>query len=106
MEPHISRVGLLTSVSRCCDVPSPNAHVRIHNFLKGRMSFLETQSPPMFSLCSFVSAGAGKTTLLNYILTEQHGKKIAVILNEFGDGEDCSPQRDTHRADTGSDWLL
>jgi polynucleotide 5'-kinase involved in rRNA processing len=29
--------------------------------------------------------GAGKTTLLNYVLTEQHGKKIAVILNEFGD---------------------
>lgn len=31
--------------------------------------------------------GAGKTTLLNYILTEQHQKKIAVILNEFGEGE-------------------
>lgn len=30
--------------------------------------------------------GAGKTTLLNYILTEQHNKKIAVILNEFGEG--------------------
>ena len=30
--------------------------------------------------------GAGKTTLLNYILTEQHQKKIAVILNEFGEG--------------------
>ncbi|OXA50666.1 COBW domain-containing protein 2 [Folsomia candida] len=27
--------------------------------------------------------GAGKTTLLNYILHEQHDKKIAVILNEF-----------------------
>ncbi|XP_050768637.1 COBW domain-containing protein 1-like isoform X7 [Gymnogyps californianus] len=30
--------------------------------------------------------GAGKTTLLNYILTEQHKKRIAVILNEFGEG--------------------
>ena len=25
--------------------------------------------------------GAGKTTLLNYILTAQHGKKVAVIMN-------------------------
>lgn len=28
--------------------------------------------------------GSGKTTLLNYILTEQHGKRIMVIENEFG----------------------
>jgi G3E family GTPase len=29
--------------------------------------------------------GAGKTTLLNRILSEQHGKKYAVVINEFGE---------------------
>ena len=29
--------------------------------------------------------GSGKTTLLNYILTAEHGHKIAVIENEFGE---------------------
>src|ERR1700681_4046345 len=29
--------------------------------------------------------GAGKTTLLNRILSENHGKKYAVIVNEFGE---------------------
>ncbi len=29
--------------------------------------------------------GSGKTTLINRILSEQHGRKIAVIVNEFGE---------------------
>ena len=29
--------------------------------------------------------GAGKTTLLNRIFTESHGRRYAVIVNEFGE---------------------
>ncbi|NVK41409.1 MAG: GTP-binding protein [Oceanospirillaceae bacterium] len=38
---------------------------------------------PVTVLTGFL--GAGKTTLLNYILRENHGRKIAVIENEFGE---------------------
>ncbi len=46
-----------------------------------------TQAPasktPVTVLTGYL--GAGKTTLLNRILSENHGKKYAVVINEFGE---------------------
>jgi G3E family GTPase len=48
-------------------MPTPNAPAKI----------------PVTVLTGYL--GAGKTTLLNRILSEPHGKKFAVIVNEFGE---------------------
>jgi len=42
-----------------------------------------TEKIPVTVLTGYL--GAGKTTLLNRILSEPHGKKFAVIVNEFGE---------------------
>jgi G3E family GTPase len=41
------------------------------------------QQVPVTVLTGYL--GAGKTTLLNRILSEQHGRKYAVVINEFGE---------------------
>lgn len=43
----------------------------------------DTKRTPVTVLTGFL--GAGKTTLMNRILTGQHGQRIAVIENEFGE---------------------
>lgn len=46
----------------------------------------EKKRVPITILTGFL--GSGKTTLLQYILQEQHGIKIAVLMNEFGESND------------------
>jgi G3E family GTPase len=61
---------------------------------------------PVTVLTGFL--GAGKTTLLNRILSEQHGRKFAVIENEFGpEGVDNELLvTDTRRADRRDEQRL
>ncbi len=48
-----------------------------------RPNRLQSEKLPVTVLTGYL--GAGKTTLLNRILSEPHGKKYAVIVNEFGE---------------------
>eukprot|EP01104_Vermistella_antarctica_P014430 TRINITY_DN4543_c0_g1_i1.p1 TRINITY_DN4543_c0_g1~~TRINITY_DN4543_c0_g1_i1.p1 ORF type:complete len:402 (+),score=57.12 TRINITY_DN4543_c0_g1_i1:41-1246(+) len=59
---------------------------------------------PLTVLTGFL--GSGKTTLLKYIFTKEHGKRIAVIQNEFG--EDIGIEKATVMGEDGQEsqeWL-
>lgn len=46
----------------------------------------KVEQVPVMLLTGFL--GSGKTTLINYILTQNHGYRCAVLLNEFADSAD------------------
>ncbi|KZT28883.1 cobW-domain-containing protein [Neolentinus lepideus HHB14362 ss-1] len=75
-------------------------------------TFVEREGVPLSIICGFL--GAGKSTLVRRILTERHGYRIAVIMNEFGDTADIesrtinvsSPDIPTANSDLGSEEVL
>ncbi|POY69922.1 hypothetical protein BMF94_7054 [Rhodotorula taiwanensis] len=67
---------------------------------------VEAQSKvPMTIVTGYL--GSGKSTLLDYILKEQHGRRIAVIMNEFGDTSDIESKAISVQTDDAlvEEWL-
>ncbi|XP_021997294.1 COBW domain-containing protein 1 isoform X2 [Helianthus annuus] len=67
------------------DDGEPPLAVAINETLDPQNHQNEDELPPVGVTVITGYLGAGKSTLVNYILNGQHGKKIAVILNEFGE---------------------
>ncbi len=61
----------------------PNRHPAGANTMSATTTPKDADLIPVTVLTGYL--GAGKTTLLNRILTENHGRKYAVVINEFGE---------------------
>ncbi|KXS99853.1 hypothetical protein AC579_9485 [Pseudocercospora musae] len=72
--------------------------------LSSEMDHVKISRVPITIVTGYL--GAGKTSLLNYILTARHGKKIAVILNEFGNSTDIEKSLTVSQGDQrAEEWL-
>ncbi|GAB7331573.1 hypothetical protein MBLNU13_g02955t1 [Cladosporium sp. NU13] len=85
-------------------VPSENVGDAEEANLNAEMADAQIKKVPISIITGYL--GAGKSTLLNYILTARHGKKIAVILNEFGNTTDLElPLTVSSGSSTATEWL-
>lgn len=75
-------MSVVCRVGNAHDHPNSNTIIFIQQ--RGYMTTKsQTNLLPVTVITGYL--GAGKTTLLNRILTLEHGKKVAVIVNEFGE---------------------
>src|SRR5262245_18263520 len=79
-----SRSGERRDVQSALACPIWGAEPTIRPRAADKIDMGDTQAQiPVTVLTGYL--GAGKTTLLNRILSESHGKRYAVIVNEFGE---------------------
>src|SRR6202451_335864 len=67
----------------CGGVPGFVGKIFVNLRNSGTVQSMKEKEPiPVTVLTGYL--GAGKTTLLNHLLTQKHGYKCAIIINEFG----------------------
>ncbi|CAE6415438.1 unnamed protein product [Rhizoctonia solani] len=68
------------------EVPALIPHEGVPGDLEPKLEHKQAVKVPLTIITGFL--GSGKSTFLKYVLTERHGYRIAIIMNEFGDTAD------------------